>query len=90
MSRFRAIGSSSPGTLCAAVAVALLTACIVPTQKSTWQRQASDRIQAIRQRDTHVRVLDEQGQPIPGVNVEVKQTGKCVSFRRSTQPNGLE
>jgi hypothetical protein len=46
-------------------------------------------IKDIRQRQVQVRVLNEQGRPVPGVKVEVKQTSKAFPFGAALTPTVL-
>ena len=45
----------------------------------------------LRQRDTQIRALDEQGQPLSGVavEVEVEQTSKAFPFGAALSPTVL-
>jgi GH35 family endo-1,4-beta-xylanase len=61
----------------------LLTASIVPAQQSTWQRQANDRIQAIRQRDTQKEFQIDLGNETLVVPVRVKQLASNEADHRS-------
>ena len=57
--------------------------------ESDWRQQANERIKDIRQREAQIRVLDEEGRPVPGVNVEVKQTSKAFPFGAALSPTVL-
>ncbi len=58
-------------------------------QQHDWKEQANQRIQSLRQRDTQIRVLDPQGQPLPGVALEVRQTSKAFPFGAALSPTVL-
>ena len=75
--------------LCFAVAIASLTSANVWSQQPEWKQQANQRIVSLRQRDAQIHVLDEQGQPVAGVALEVKQTRHAFSFGAALSPTIL-
>ena len=75
--------------LCVAVAIGSLITSVAYGQQPDWKEQANRRIRSLRQRDAQIRVLDEQGQPLAGVAVEVKQTSKAFPFGAALSPTVL-
>ena len=49
-------------------------------QDASWRAEADARIREIRQRPAEIRVVDNQGKPLAGVAVEVRQTRKAFPF----------
>ena len=49
-------------------------------QDASWRAEADARIKELRQRQVQIRVVDGQGKPAAGVNVEVRQTRKAFPF----------
>jgi GH35 family endo-1,4-beta-xylanase len=45
-----------------------------------WKTQANARIEQIRKRDVRLLIVDANGSPVPGVNVNVKQTRNRFAF----------
>ncbi|HPD46943.1 MAG TPA: non-reducing end alpha-L-arabinofuranosidase family hydrolase [Anaerohalosphaeraceae bacterium] len=49
-------------------------------EPADWKDEANARIARLRQRDVHVRVVDEQGKPAVGVQMEIRQVRKAFPF----------
>lgn len=64
--------------------VALSGVC--PAQDVSWRAEADARIREIRQRPAQVCVVDDQGKPVAGVAVEVRQTRKAFPFGSAMSP----
>jgi GH35 family endo-1,4-beta-xylanase len=75
--------------LCFAATISSLTTASVWSQQADWKQRANQRIRNLRQRDAQIRVLDNQGQPVAGVTVEVKQTQKAFAFGAALSPTIL-
>ena len=75
--------------LCFAATISSLTTASVWSQQADWKQRANQRIRNLRQRDAQIRVLDNQGEPVAGVSVEVKQTQKAFAFGAALSPTIL-
>ena len=75
--------------LCVAVASVSLLTPAVCGQQNNWKEQANQRICLLRQRDAQIRVLDEQGRPLAGIAVEVRQTSRAFPFGAALSPTVL-
>ena len=52
----------------------------LPARGSDWETDANLRIDEIRKRDIGIRVVDEQGEPLPGARVVLQQKGQAFPF----------
>jgi len=58
-------------------------------QDVSWRAEADARIREIRRRPVQVRVVDDEGKPLAGVAVEVRQTRKAFPFGAAISPTLL-
>jgi GH35 family endo-1,4-beta-xylanase len=52
-----------------------------------WKTQANARIEQIRKRDVQLLIVDANGNPVPGVNISVKQTRNRFAFGSAINGN---
>ncbi len=76
------------GFCVASASVSLLTS-VVCGQQNNWKEQANQRICLLRQRDVQIRMMDDQGEPLSGVAVEIRQTSKAFPFGAALSPTVL-
>jgi GH35 family endo-1,4-beta-xylanase len=64
----------------------------VSTVVGDWRLEANDRIEQIRKRDAQLTVLSPVGQPVSGIDVQIRQTkhkfafGSCINYRVLSNP----
>ena len=78
-----------PHYLCLALTITSFATASVWSQQPEWKQQANQRIRSLRQRDVKLRVLDEQGQPVAGVALEIQQTRQAFPFGAALSPTIL-
>jgi len=62
------------------VILVLAGAAFVSPALADWKTEANARIARLRQRDVEVRVVNEQGRPVSGVSVEIRQVRQAYPF----------
>jgi GH35 family endo-1,4-beta-xylanase len=66
-----------------------MSATLTVEASDRWKDEADKRIAQIRQRDVRVRVLDEQGKPVSGLSVHIRQTRQRFPFGAAVGPSLL-
>jgi GH35 family endo-1,4-beta-xylanase len=56
-------------------------------ERYDWKAQANARIEQIRKRDVHLLIVDPNGDPVPGVSVNVRQTRSRFAFGSAINGN---